>query len=126
MTHVAIDRNLVKRILEHYKERLDGFLQDEKIKPLATDQLSPHIAKLKQDVDNALAALTAVKSDLDSETKNWMRTHASILRPAVSQYDKDARMLLEEARERLSAPDLRQLEIELARIAAEIAGLLNL
>jgi hypothetical protein len=126
VTHVAIDRNLVKRILEHYKERLDGFLQDEKIKPLATDQLSPHIAKLKQDVDNALAALTAVKSDLDSETKNWMRTHASILRPAVSQYDKDARMLLEEARERLSAPDLRQLEIELARVAAEIAGLLNL
>jgi hypothetical protein len=123
---MAIDRSLLKRILEHYKGRLDLFLQDEKIRPLATEQLTWHTNNLKKDVDTALAALAALKSDLDSETKNWIQAHASILRPAVSQYDKDAKLFVEEARTRLSYPDLRQLEVELARIAAEIATLLNL
>ena len=123
---MAIDRQLLKRILEHYKHRLDEFLHDEKIKPLASGHLARHIADLKREVDTSLAALTSLESDLDTETKNWMHVHAKILKPAVIQYEKDAKQLLEETRDKLSGPNLHELEIELARIAAEIATLLNL
>ena len=123
---MAIDRQLLKRILEHYKHRLDEFLQDEKIKPLASGPLATHIADLKREVDTSLAALTSLKTDLDTETKNWIHGHTEILKPAVTQYEKDAKQLLEEARDKLSEPNLHELEIELARIAAEIATLMNL
>jgi hypothetical protein len=123
---MAVDRELLKRILEHYKHRLDEFLQDEKIKPLASGHLARHIADLKREVDTSLAALTSLETDLDSETRNWIHGHTKILKPAVTQYEKDAKQLLEEARDKLSGPNLHELEIELARIAAEIATLLNL
>jgi hypothetical protein len=123
---MAIDRQILKRILEHYKHRLDEFLQDEKIKPLASGPLATHIADLKREVDTSLAALTSLKTDLDTETKNWIHGHTEILKPAVTQYEKDAKQLLEEARDKLSEPNLHELEIELARIAAEIATLMNL
>jgi hypothetical protein len=123
---MLIDRSLLKRVLEHYKHRIDEFLQDEKIKPLASEHLTKHMARLRQDIDTALAALASLKTDLDSETKNWVQGHANVLRPAVAQYQKDARQFLDEAHEKLSGPSLRELEIELARIAAEIATLLNL
>jgi hypothetical protein len=123
---MAIDRQLLKRILEHYKHRLDEFLQDEKIRPLASGHLAKHITDLKQDVDAALAALATLETDLDAETKSWIQSHANVLKPAVSQYEKDAKQFLEEAHRELSGPSLRELEIELARIAAEIATLLNL
>jgi hypothetical protein len=123
---MLIDRQLLTRILEHYKHRIDEFLQDEKIKPLASEHLTKHIARLRQDIDTALAALASLKTDLDSETKNWIQGHANVLRPAVAQYQKDARQFLDEAHEKLSGPSLHELEIELARIAAEIATLLNL
>ena len=123
---MAIDRQLLKRILEHYKHRLDVFLQDEKIKPLASGHLARHIADLKREVDTSLTSLTSLKTDLDTETKNWIHVHTKILKPAVTQYQRDVRQLLEEARDKLSGPNLHELEIELARIAAEIATLLNL
>ena len=123
---MAIDRQLLKRILEHYKHRLDGFLQDEKIKLLASGHLAGHIADLKREVDTSLTALTSLETDLDTETKNWIHAHTKILKPAVTQYEKDVKQLLEEARDKLSGPNLHELEIELARIAAEIATLLNL
>jgi hypothetical protein len=123
---MAIDRELLKRILEHYKHRLDEFLQDEKIKPLASGHLARHITDLKREVETSIATLTSLETDLDTETKNWIHGHARILGPAVTQYEKDAKQLLHEAHEKLSGPNLRELEIELARIAAEIATLLNL
>jgi flagellar motility protein MotE (MotC chaperone) len=123
---MAIDRHLLKRILEHYKHRLDVFLQDEKIKPLASGHLARHIDDLKREVDTSLTALTSLKTDLDTETKNWIHVHTKILKPAVTQYQKDVKQLLEEAGDKLSGPNLHELEIELARIAAEIATLLNL
>ena len=123
---MVVDRELFKRILEHYKHRLDEFLQDEKIKPLASGHLARHIADLKREVDTSLAALTSLQTDLDTETKNWIHVHTKILKPAVTQYEKDAKQLLNEVHEKLSGPNLRELEVELARIAAEIATLLNL
>jgi hypothetical protein len=123
---MAIDRQLLKRILEHYKHRLDEFLQDEKIKPLASGHLARYITDLKREVETSIATLTSLETDLDTETKNWIYGHARILGPAVTQYEKDAKQLLDEAHEKLSGPNLRELEIELARIAAEIATLLNL
>jgi hypothetical protein len=123
---MAIDRQLLKRILEHYKHRLGEFLQDEKIKPIASGHLAKHITDLAQEVDTALAALTSLKTDLDVETRNWIQGHANVLRPALAQYEKDAKQFLDEAHQKLSGPSLRELEIELARMAAEIATLLNL
>jgi hypothetical protein len=110
----------------HYKHRLDEFLKDEKIKPLASGHLIRHIADLKREVDTSLTALISLGTDLDIETKNWIHSHGKILKPAVTQYEKDVKQLLEEARDKLSDPNLHELEIELARIAAEIATLLNL
>ena len=123
---MAIDRDLLKHILEHYRHRLDEFLQEENIRPVASGHFSKHIKDLKHKTDEALSALDSLKSNLDDETKSWIRTYSDILKPAVSQYEKDARHFLTEADAKLSKPDLRQLEIELARIAAEIVTLLNL
>ncbi len=123
---MAINRQLLKRILEHYRHRLDGFLQDDMIKPLASGQLAKHVADLKQEVNTSLAALNSLKTDREGEIKNWVSSYTKILKPAVTQYEKDVKQLLEEARGKLSEPNLRELEIELARIAAEIATLLNL
>ena len=121
---MPIDRQLLKRILEHYKHRIDEFLQDENVKPIASPHLTKHIAGLRQEIDSAMGGLASLKTD--SETKNWIRDHANVLKPAVAQYQKDAKQFLDEAEQKLSRPDLRELEIELARIAAEIATLLNL
>jgi len=121
---MAIDAELLKRILEHYKHRLDGFLQDENIKPVASVHFTKHITELKQKVDDALHELGSLKNE--AEIKSWAKRHHDILKPAVSQYEKDAKQFRDEAHSRLSRPDLRQLEIELARITAEIVTLLNL
>ncbi|MGA2459804.1 MAG: hypothetical protein ABSF82_00050 [Candidatus Bathyarchaeia archaeon] len=123
---MAIDRELLKHILEHYKHRLDEFLQEENIRPVASGHFSKHINDLKLRVDEALSALDSLKSDIDTEAKSWGRSYSDILKPAVSQYEKDAKQFLTEANAKLSKPDLHQLEIELARIAAEIVTLLNL
>jgi len=123
---MAIDRELLKHILEHYRHRLDEFLQEENIKPVASGHFSKHITDLKQTVDHALSDLGSLRSDMDDETESWARKYRDILKPAVSQYEKDAREFLKEADAKLSKPNLRQLEIELTRIAAEIATLLNL
>jgi len=123
---MPLDRELLKRILEHYRHQLDEFLQDEKIKPLASGHLAKPITDIGKDVDAALMALAALQTSADAEMKDWIRGHWKILKPAVAQYEKDARLLLEEAREKLSAPNLDELENDLAKIAAEIASLLNL
>jgi hypothetical protein len=123
---MAIDRQLLKRVLEHYRHSIDGFLQDKNIKPLASGHLAKHITDLKQNVDTALASLTSLEDDTDTATRNWVRDHVDVLKPAVTQYQKDAKQFLDEAHQKLSGPSLRELEIELARIAAEIATLLNL
>jgi len=123
---MAIDRELLKRILEHYKHRVDEFLEDEKIKPLASGNLAVPITNLRKDVDAAIEALPPVQTSVDAEIKDWIRSHGEILKPAVAQYEKDAKLLLEEARDKLSDPNLRELEIELATITDEIATLLNL
>ncbi|MGD0423164.1 MAG: hypothetical protein ABSA92_06860 [Candidatus Bathyarchaeia archaeon] len=112
--------------MEHYKHRLDEFLQEENIKPVASGHFSNHINELKRRVDEALVSLESIKSDLDAETESWIRSYSDILKPAVSQYEKDAKQFLAEANAKLSKPNLRLLEIELARIAAEIVTLLNL
>jgi hypothetical protein len=123
---MAIDRELLKHTLEHYKHRLDEFLQEEKIKPVASEHFSKHINDLKHRVDEALSALVSLKPDIDVETKSWVRSYSDILKPAVSQYEKDAKQFLTEADAKLSKPNLHQLEIELARLAAEVVTLLNL
>jgi hypothetical protein len=123
---MAIDRQLLKHVLDHYKHRLDEFLQDENIKPLASGHLTKHITDLKQKVDSALASLASLENGTDAVTRNWIRDHTDVLKPAVTQYEKDAKQLLDQAHQKLSGPGLRELEIELARIAAEIATLLNL
>jgi hypothetical protein len=123
---MAIDRELLKNILEHYRHRLDEFLQEENIRPVASGHFSKHIDDLKHRVDEALSALDSLKADMDAETKSWVTSYSDILKPAVSQYEKDAKQFLTDADAKLSKPDLRHLEIELARIAAEIVTLLNL
>jgi hypothetical protein len=81
---------------------------------------------MKQNVDTALAELTSLETDLETETKAWTHSHLNVLKPAVVQYEKDAKEFLDEAQQKLSGLALRELEIELGRIAAEIATLLNL
>jgi hypothetical protein len=123
---MGIDRDLLKHVLEHYKYRLDEFLREENIRPVASGHFSKHINDLKHRVDEALSELDSLKSDLEAETKSWIGSYSDILKPAVSQYEKDAKQFLTEADAKLSKPSLRQLEIELAGIAAEIVTLLNL
>jgi len=81
---MALDREVLKRILEHYEHRVDEFLQDEKIKPLASGNLAKPINDIRKDADAALEALARLQTDVDIEIKDWIRSHGKVLKPAVA------------------------------------------
>jgi hypothetical protein len=120
---MSVDRQLLKRVLERYKRSLNELLDDETIRTHANEQLIKHLESSKENVDNALKDLVSLQ---ESDSKHWYHDHKNILKPAFKQYEKETKRFIDDARERLAKPNLRELEIELARAAAELATLLNL
>jgi hypothetical protein len=53
------------------------------------------ITDLRKGVDAALEALAPLQTSVDAEFRDWIRSHGEILKPAVAQCEKDAKLLLE-------------------------------
>ena len=68
---MTVDRELLKRILEHYNHRIDEFLQDEKTE-LASGHHARHIADLKREVD--MLKEDEIENEIEKKTKARKRT----------------------------------------------------
>jgi len=105
---------LLKRVLEHYKYRLDNFTSDEEIKPLISGSVRRYLTfgRLKSLVSEALNQLTK-----DRETANLkLPLYSDLLRSAARQYVKDLERIKEKASQELPDIDLRELELDLEAV----------
>ena len=102
---------LLKRVLEHYKYRLDNFANDEEIKPLISGPVRRYLTfgQSKSLVSEALNELAK-----DKETVNLkLPVYSELLRSAASQYVKDLERVREKVSQELSDTKLRELELEI-------------
>lgn len=102
---------LLKRVLEHYKSRLDNFTSDEEIKPLMSGPVRRYLTfgQLKSQVSEALNELTK-----DWNTANLkLPFYSDLLRSAARQYAKDLERIREKASQELPDTKLRELELDM-------------
>ena len=100
---------LLKRVLEHYKYRLDNFTSDEEIKPLISGPARRYLTfgQLKSLISEALTELTK-----DRNTANLkLPLYSDLLRSAAHQYVKDLERIEEKTRQEM--PDTKLIELEL-------------
>jgi len=105
------DRDLLKRILEHYKYRLDNFVNDEEINSVISGPIRRYLTfgQLKPLVSEALNELTK-----DSSTPNVkLPRYSDLLRSATCQYINDIERVKERAKQQLSDIKLTELESDL-------------
>lgn len=105
---------LLKRVLEHYKYRLDNFTNDEEIKPLISGPVRRYLTfgQLKSVISEALNELTK-----DSDTVNLkLPLYSDLLRSAAHQYVKDLERIREKASQELSDTKLRELELDIEAV----------
>jgi hypothetical protein len=105
---------LLKRILEHYKYRLDNFPNVEEIKPLISGPARRHLTfgQLKSSISEALNELTK-----DRDTANLkMPLYSDLLMSAAHQYAKDLERIRGQANQDLPDTKLRELELEIEAV----------
>jgi hypothetical protein len=103
--------DLLKRVLEHYRYRLDNFTSDEEIKPLMSGPMRRYLTfgQLKSLVSEALIELTK-----DRDTANLkLPLYSDLLRSAVRQYVKDLEQINEKVNQGLPGTNLRDLELDI-------------
>jgi protoheme ferro-lyase len=99
---------LLKRVLEHYKYRLDNFTSVAEIKPLISGSARQYLTfgHLKSSISEALNELTK-----DRDTVNLkLPLYSDLLRSAAHQYVKDLERIREKASQEL--PDTKLTELE--------------
>jgi hypothetical protein len=102
---------LLKRVLEHYKYRLDSFTNDDEIKPLLSGPVRRYLTfgQLKSSISQALDELTK-----DRDTANLkLPLYRDLLMSAARQYSKDLERIKEKASQELPAPKLTELELDI-------------
>jgi hypothetical protein len=106
------DTELLKRILEHYKYRLDNFTNVEEIKPLTSGPVRHYLTfgQLKSSISEALNELTK-----DGSAAN-LKLHPEFLASAAYQYVKDLERIREKANQELPDIKLRELESEMEAV----------
>ena len=105
---------LLKRVLEHYKYRLDNFTNDEEIKPLISGPVRRYLTfgQLKSSISEALNELTK-----DRDTANLkLPLYSDLLRSAARQYAKDLERIKEKATQELPDTKLRELELDIEAV----------
>ena len=102
---------LLKRVLEHYKYRLDNFTTDEEIKPLISGPVKRYLTfgQLKSLVSEALTELTKDRNTVNLK----LPLYSELLRSAASQYVKYLERIREKASQELSDTKLSELELEI-------------
>jgi protoheme ferro-lyase len=105
---------LLKRVLEHYKYRLDNFTTHEEIKPLLSSPLRRYLTfgQLKSSISEALNELTK-----DRNTANLkLPLYSDLLKSAARQYVKDLERFKEKASQELPEIKLTELELDIEAV----------
>jgi protoheme ferro-lyase len=105
---------LLKRVLEHYKYRLDNFTTDEEIRPLISGPVRRYLTfgQLKSQVAEALNELTK-----DRNTANLkLPLYSNLVRSAARQYVRDLERIREKAGQELPDTKLRELELDIEAV----------
>jgi hypothetical protein len=102
---------LLKRVLEHYKYRLDNLTTDEEIKPLISGPVRRYLTfgQLKSLASEALTELTKDRSTANAKLPQYR----DFLTTAAYQYVKDLERIKEKASQELPATKLRELELDI-------------
>src|SRR5208337_813102 len=107
---------LLKRVLDHYKYRVDNFTNDEEIKPLISGPVRRYLTfgQLKSLIFEALIELTK-----DRNTANLkLPLYSDLLRSAAHQYVKDLERIREKASQELPDTKLKELELDMEAVKA--------
>ena len=105
---------LLKRVLEHYKYRLDNFTNDQEIKPLISGPVRRYLTfgQLKSLISQALNELTK-----DRNTANLkLPLYSDLLTSAARQYLKDLERIKEKASQELTDTKLAELESDIEAV----------
>ena len=99
---------LLKRVLEHYRYRLDNFMSHDEIKPLISGPMRRYLTfgQVKSLICEALVELTKDKNTANAK----LPLYADLLRSAARQYAKDLERIREKTGQEL--PDTKQKELE--------------
>jgi hypothetical protein len=110
------NRELLKRVLEHYKYRLDNFTNDQEVKPLLSGPVRRYLTfgRLKSSISEAFNELT-----MDSNTANVkLPRYSDLVISAARQYLKDLEQIKEKATQDLPDTKLTELESDIEAIKA--------
>src|SRR5271169_4647147 len=101
------DWDLLKRILEHYKYRLENFTDDEEIKPLISGSVRRYLTfgQLKTLVSQALNELTEHGNSANLNLPQY----GDLIRSAANQYVRDLERIKKKSGQELDAT-LAELE----------------
>jgi len=105
---------LLKRVLEHYKYRLDNFTNDEEVKPLISGPVRRYLTfgQLKSSISEAFNELTK-----DRNTANLkLLLYSDLLKSAAYQYLKDLERIKEKASQELPDSKLAELELDIEAV----------
>ena len=105
---------LLKRVLEHYRYRLDNFTNDEEIKPLISGPVRRYLTfgQLKSLISQALNELTK-----DRDTANLkLPLYSDLLMSAAHQYARDLERIKEKASQELQDTKLAELELDIEAV----------
>jgi hypothetical protein len=108
------DPELLKRVLEHYKYRLNNLTNDEEIKPLISGPFRRHLTfgQLKSSISEALNELTK-----DRETANLkLPLYSDLLRSAARQYVRDLERIREKASRELPDTKLNEVGLDIEAV----------
>ena len=107
------DRDLLKRILEHYKYRLENFTDDEDIKPLMSGPVRRYLTfgQLKTLVSQALNELT----ENGNAANLNLPQYSDLLKSAANQYVRDLERIKNKSGQELDTK-LSELESDLESV----------
>ena len=99
---------LLKRVLEHYKYRLDNFAGDEEVKPLVSSPVRRYLTfgQLKSTISEALNELS--KSSDTGKLK--LPQYSALLKSAARQYAKGLEHIKEKSSRELPDTKLKELD----------------
>ena len=109
---------LLKRILEHYRSRLDNFATEVDIKPLLSGPLKRHLTfgHLKSSVSEALNELTKE----GEEARMKLPQYSDLLTAAARQYLKDLEQIRDKSQQDLPYVKLSELESDIEATKASL------
>jgi hypothetical protein len=104
------DTELLKRVLEHYRYRLENFTNDEAIKPLISGPIRRYLT-FGQSKSLASEALNELTKDRGSANAK-LPLYTELLRSAARQYVQDLERIREKTNQELPDTKLKELELD--------------